>query len=91
MTSSPLFLVDCRLFLIDSMCMFVRLVKRNNNRVSIQIVENNRFGDKVKQKVILHMGQFDKDDTKEIDFQKRVGRKDNHREEKQNKSNLSWL
>ena len=57
------------------MCMFVRLVKRNNNRVSIQIVENNRFGDKVKQKVILHMGQFDKDDTKEIDFQKELAEK----------------
>ncbi len=38
--------------------MFVKKVKRPNNSISIQIVENKRVGKKIIQKVIRHMGQW---------------------------------
>ena len=37
--------------------MFVRTKKRSNGTTSIQIVENIREGDKVKQKTVRHLGQ----------------------------------
>ncbi len=38
--------------------MFVKRVKRPNGSISIQIVDNQRVGKKVVQKVIRHMGQW---------------------------------
>ncbi len=53
--------------------MFVRLVKKNNDRVSVRIVENERIGDKIKQKTICSIAQCHKDDHKKIETFKRFG------------------
>jgi transposase len=47
-----------RIFCFIFFYMFVKKVKRPNNSISIQIVENTRVGEKVVQKVIRHMGQY---------------------------------
>lgn len=46
--------------------MYVRLVKKPNDRVSIRIVESVRVGDKVKQKIVCGVGTAHKDDEKKI-------------------------
>lgn len=36
--------------------MFIRIKKKTEGRISVQIVANIREGDKVKQKIIRHVG-----------------------------------
>ncbi len=52
--------------------MFVRLVKKSNNHVSIRIVENVRESGKVKQKIICGVGHFHKNNLKEIEERKKI-------------------
>ena len=52
--------------------MFVRLIKKPNNRVSIRIVENNRIDGKVKQKIISGIGTAHEDDRNKIESLKRI-------------------
>lgn len=53
--------------------MFVRLVKKKNDHVSIRIVENVKIKGKVKQKTVCCVGHFHKDKAKEIKTHKRFG------------------
>ena len=55
--------------------MFVRLVKKKNDRVSVRIVENQWVEGKVKQKVICNFGQLHKDDQREIQIRMRAAEK----------------
>ncbi len=55
--------------------MFVRLVKKRNDRVSVRIVENQWVEGKVKQKVICNFGQLHKDDKKQIQIRMRAAEK----------------
>ena len=55
--------------------MFVRTVKKNNDHVSIRIVENKRQGKKVKQKTICCIGHTHKKNTEKIELFKRIGKK----------------
>ena len=55
--------------------MFVRTVKKNNDHVSIRIVENTRHGKKVKQKTICCIGHTHKKNTEKIELFKRIGKK----------------
>ena len=55
--------------------MFVRLVKKKNDRVSVRIVENQWFEGRVKQKVICNFGQLHKDEKKEIQIRMRAAEK----------------
>lgn len=52
--------------------MFVRLVKKNNDHVSIRIVENNRVDGKVKQKTVCCVGHFHKDNIQKIETHKKI-------------------
>jgi len=58
---------------LDIIWMFLRLVKKPNDRISIRIVENNRVDGKVKQKTISGIGTAHKDDHKKIESLMRVG------------------
>lgn len=53
--------------------MFVRIVNKLNNRVSIRIVENKRIDNKVKQKTVTGIGTAHKDDLNKINSLKRIG------------------
>ena len=53
--------------------MFVRLVKKNNDHVSVRIVENRREGKKVKQKTICCVGHTHKSNKDKIEMFKRLG------------------
>ena len=53
--------------------MFVRLVKKNNDHVSVRIVENKREGKKVKQKTICCVGHTHKSNKEKIQMLKRLG------------------
>ena len=53
--------------------MFVRLVKKNNDHVSVRIVENRREGKKVKQKTICCVGHTHKSNKDKIQMLKRLG------------------
>lgn len=55
------------------MTMFVRLVKKPNDRVSVRIVESSRVDGKVKQKIICGIGTAHKDDVGKINKLKSVG------------------
>lgn len=46
--------------------MFVREIKKPNDRVSIRIVESHRVGDKVKQKIVTGIGTAHKSDIERI-------------------------
>jgi transposase len=52
--------------------MFVRLVKKPNNRVSVRIVENKRVDGKVKQKIISGIGTAHAEDQAKLEKLKRV-------------------
>ena len=52
--------------------MFVRLVKKKNDHVSVRIVENKRVNGKVKQKTVCCVGHFHKDEHEGIEARKRV-------------------
>ena len=47
--------------------MFVRLVQKKNDHISIRVVENVKKDDKVKQKTVFCVGHFHKDQVKEIE------------------------
>ena len=64
--------LDCTFFNIILESMFVRIVKKNDNHVSIRIVENQRIGDKVKQKTVCCVGHFHKDNVEKIEMHKRI-------------------
>lgn len=53
--------------------MFVRLVKKKNDHVSVRIVENFKKDGKVKQKTVCCIGHFHKDNTEAIETSKRMG------------------
>ena len=53
--------------------MFVRLVKKKNDHVSVRIVQNVRVEGKVKQKTVCCVGHFHKDNVKKIESYKRIG------------------
>ncbi len=55
-------LLDSGVSLIHANSMFVRLVKKPNNRVSVRVVESRREGDKVRQKIIFGVGTAHADD-----------------------------
>lgn len=55
--------------------MFVRLVKKPNDHVSVRIVENKREGKKVKQKTICCVGHTHKDNIEKIQTFKKWGDK----------------
>lgn len=57
----------------DHFLMFVRLIKKKNDHVSVRIVENIKQGSKVKQKTVCGVGHFHKDNTKAIESAKRIG------------------
>ena len=44
--------------------MFIRAKAKSNNKISVQIVESVRKGDKVSQKIIMHIGLAPKGDDK---------------------------
>jgi transposase len=52
--------------------MFVRVVSKDKNHVSIRIVENHRVDGKVKQKTICCVGHLKKDDIEKIEIHKRI-------------------
>ena len=52
--------------------MFVRLVQKKNDHVSIRVVESVRKGDKVKQKTVFCVGHFHKDELKKIETHKKI-------------------
>ena len=53
--------------------MFVRLVRKKNDHVSIRIVENVKKDGKVKQETVCCVGHFHKDNTKKIETHRRIG------------------
>ena len=55
--------------------MFVRIVQKSNDHVSIRVVENKRLGKKVKQQTVCCVGHTHKDNTEKIDLCKRLGLK----------------
>ena len=60
-------------FISDYHLMFVRLVHKKNDHVSIRIVENIRKDGKVKQKTVCCVGHFHKEKHKDIENHKRFG------------------
>ena len=52
--------------------MFVRIVQKKNDRVSVRIVENHRENGKVKQKTVCGIGTAHKDDKKKLEHLQRV-------------------
>ena len=77
MHSSPLFVValwvDKYICLSKFNSMFIRIVKKKNDRVSIRAVENIRQDGKVKQKTVACIGHAHKDDIKNIEKFKKWG------------------
>ena len=69
----PKKILDFLFFSFDDLFMFVRLVKKNNDHVSIRIVENVKVNGKVKQKTVCGVGHFHKDQVKKIEAHKRIG------------------
>ena len=65
--------LDCIVFFLDHHLMFVRLVQKKNDRVSVRIVENVKKDGKVKQKTVCCVGHFHKDNLKDIETYKRIG------------------
>ncbi len=61
------------IFIFHHGFMFVRLVQKKNDHVSIRIVENVKKDGKVKQKTVCCVGHFHKDNTKKIETFKRIG------------------
>ena len=59
---------------IYSVCMFVRVVKKSANHVSVRIVENKRVGKKVKQKTVCCIGYTNKENTERIEELKIIGK-----------------
>ena len=55
--------------------MFVRLVKKPNDRVSIRVVESRREDGKVRQKIICGVGTAHKDDAARINSLRNVAEK----------------
>ena len=55
------------------MSMFVRLVQRPNDHISVRIVENKRINGKMKQKNICCIGHTHKDKVKEISRFQKIG------------------
>lgn len=55
------------------MSMFVRLVARPNDHVSVRIVENKRINGKMKQKNVCCIGHTHKDKSKEISRFQKIG------------------
>ena len=55
--------------------MFVRVVQKSNDHVSVRVVENKRVGKKVKQKTICCVGHTHKDKIEKIEFLKKLGLK----------------
>ena len=53
--------------------MFVRLVKKNNDHVSVRVVQNKREGKKIKQKTICCVGHTHKKNKDKIQMLKRLG------------------
>jgi transposase len=53
--------------------MFVRLVKKPNDRVSVRVVESLRIDGKLRQKIVCGIGTAHQDDTKRIEKLKSVG------------------
>jgi len=53
--------------------MFVRLIKKPNDHVSVRIVENKRDGKKIKQKTICCVGHTHKNNKEKIQMFKRLG------------------
>ena len=47
--------------------MFIRTKLKSNNKLSVQIVESTRIGDKVSQKIIAHIGLAESDDDKMVE------------------------
>lgn len=52
--------------------MFIREIKKPNNRISIRIVENERVNGKIKQKTVCSVGHCSADDTKKISTFKKM-------------------
>ena len=65
--------IDAGLRLLDSKVMFIRLVKKKNDHVSVRIVRNVRVNGKVKQKTVCCVGHFHKDAQERIEAHKRIG------------------
>ena len=61
------------IFIFHHGFMFVRLVQKKNDHVSIRIVENIKKDGKVKQKTVCCVGHFHKDNTEKIETFKRIG------------------
>ena len=55
------------------MSMFVRLVQRPNDHISVRIVENKRVNGKMKQKNVCCIGHTHKDKVKEISRFQKIG------------------
>ncbi len=53
--------------------MFVRAIKKQNDRVSLRIVESKRIDGKVKQKTVCGLGTAHKDDKQRIESLTRIG------------------
>ena len=53
--------------------MFVRLVRKKNDHVSIRIVENVKKDGKLRQETVCCVGHFHKDNTKKIETHRRIG------------------
>ena len=66
-------MVDRGLVCLYPVSMFVRLVKKNNDHVSVRIVENKREGKKIKQKTICCVGHTHKNNKEKIQMFKRLG------------------
>ena len=54
-------------------CMFVRVIKKNQNHVSVRIVKSVRKGSKVKQQSICCVGHTHKNNLEKIQLFKKVG------------------
>ena len=65
--------VDCIYSVLDHYFMFVRLVKKKNDHVSIRIVESLKKDGKVRQKTVCCVGHFHKENLEAIETSKRIG------------------
>ncbi len=52
--------------------MYVRIKAKTNNKLTVQIVESVRNGNKVTQKIVKHIGTVDSEDKKILEAMKRI-------------------
>ena len=67
--------LDGRSLPLEYQFMFVRVVQKNKEHVSVRVVENFKKDGKVKQRNIYGVGYSRKDDLEKIEMLKRVGEK----------------